>query len=345
MLRPIQDIFEPDDYPDLIVGLEQPDDAAVYRIDDQRVMVATLDFFTPIVDDPYEYGAIAAANAFSDLYAMGVDPVLALNISALPASLEVEIVHEIMRGGAEKAREAGAVVAGGHSIQDDEPKYGLVAIGFGEEENLIKKAGAGPGDVIVLTKPLGTGVTTTALREGKAGDQHVAEATRWMSQLNRTASLVARATGVKAGTDVSGFGLLGHGVELAQAGNVRLRFFLDRVPFLSGAKKYADMWAFPGGSSDNKLFFEDKVTFQPGIEEVSQMMLFDAQTSGGLLLAVEMERVQEFRRQAQQEELDYWVIGEVLEGRGIEVLAEAGEAIPVGSAEVQGLWFHEIGNR
>jgi selenide,water dikinase len=341
VLRPLQDIFEPDDYPDLIVGLGQPDDAAVFRINDQRVLVATLDFFTPVVDNPYDYGAIAAANAFSDLYAMGVDPVLALNISAMPASLDVEIVHEIMRGGAEKTREAGAVVAGGHSIQDDEPKYGLVAIGFGSEEQLIKKEGVLPGDLLVLSKPLGTGVITTALREGKAESRHVEEATHWMTRLNRAASMTARSAGVKAGTDATGFGLLGHTLEMAEASQVRVRFYLDRVPFLSGARKYAEMWTFPGGSSDNKLFFQDRVSFQSGIDDVSQMMLFDAQTSGGLLLAVSRDLVEEFGQRAQEEGLDYWVIGEALEGIGIEVRLEAGEGIPVGSAAAEGVWFHD----
>ncbi len=342
MLRPLQDIFQPDDYPDLVVGLGQPDDAAVYRIDADRVMVATLDFFTPVVDDPYDYGAIAAANALSDLYAMGVEPLLALNISAMPPSLDIQIVSEIMRGGAEKVREAGGVVAGGHSIQDDEPKYGLVAIGLGEERTLIKKEGASVGDYLVLTKPLGTGVTTTALRAGEADEEHVREVVDWMKMLNRRASKVARAAGVKAGTDVTGFSLLGHGVELSEASDVQLRFSLERIPFLSGAKKYADMWKFPGGSADNKLFFEDRVTFQSNIEEVSQMMLYDAQTSGGLLLAVSPEMLDAFIEHAGKEQLSYWFIGEVRSGSGIEVVARLESGRLPGSIDQEGIWFHSI---
>jgi selenide,water dikinase len=320
--------------------LGQPDDAAVYRIDDERVVVATLDFFTPVVDDPYNYGAIAAANALSDLYAMGVDPLFALNISAMPGSLEIEIVAEIMRGGAEKVREAGAVVAGGHSIQDDEPKYGLVAVGFGLEETLIKKEGAGEGDFLVLTKPLGTGVTTTALRAGEAETEHVQEAVEWMLKLNRSASLAARSAGARAGTDVTGFSLLGHAVELSEASNVQLRFFLDRIPFLSGAKKYADLWKFPGGSADNKLFFQDRVVFDDSIEEASRMLLFDAQTSGGLLIALSEEHLEEFIEQANASDLSYWFVGEVLAGSGIEVRASAvGSKLPA-SSQLEKIWFH-----
>lgn len=336
----MQGIFRPDDYPDLVVGLGQPDDAAVYRIDDERVIVATLDFFTPVVDDPYDYGAIAAANALSDLYAMGIEPLFALNISAMPPSLDVSIVSEIMRGGAEKVREAGAVVAGGHSIQDDEPKYGLVAIGVGEERSLIKKEGAAPGDCLVLTKPLGTGVTTTALRAGVADEAHVDEAIGWMKTLNRKAFRVARAASVKAGTDVTGFSLLGHAVELSEASGVGLRFYLEHIPFLSGAKKYADMWKFPGGSADNKLFFQDRVTFKQGIEEVSQMMLFDAQTSGGLLLAVSSDRLDTFIQHAGDEQLPYWFIGEVRTGAGIEVVDRPDANNQPDSSSSRGLWFH-----
>jgi selenide,water dikinase len=319
----LKEIFKPDDYPDLLVGLDQPDDAAVYSIGDERVLVATLDFFTPVVDDPYNYGSIAAANALSDLYAMGIDPLFALNISAMPPSLDLQVVREIMRGGAEKIREAGAVIGGGHSIHDDEPKYGLVAIGIGSKEALIKKTGAKPGDILVLTKPLGTGVTTTALRSGVAEPEHIDEVVSWMLQLNDRASLVARAAGVRAGTDVTGFGLLGHAVELSEGSEVRLRLFLDSIPFLSGARKYAEMWKFPGGSIDNKLFFQDRVDFEEGIEEVIQMMLFDAQTSGGLLLAIGHDQVDLFKSKASEVELDYWFIGEVIEGTGIEVLAGA----------------------
>ena len=304
------------------------------------MIVATLDFFTPVVDDAYDYGAIAAANALSDLYAMGVDPLFALNISAMPSSLDVEIVQEIMRGGAEKVREAGAVVAGGHSIQDDEPKYGLVAIGMGSESDLIQKRGAKPGDYLVLTKPLGTGVITTALRAGEALQEHVEGAVRWMSELNNRASQVARRAGAKSGTDVTGSGLLGHGVELSEASDVRLRLILDRIPFMIGARRYAQASKFPGGSTDNRLFFQDRVDFQSSVEELSQMMLFDAQTSGGLLLAVSPGQVDLFKRLAGDSEVDTWFIGEVLEGSGIEVFSETeGGGIPESSRHA-GVWFY-----
>jgi selenide,water dikinase len=335
----LQKIFKPDDYPDLLVGLGEPDDAAVYRIDDTRVVVATLDFFTPVVDNPYHYGAIAAANALSDLYAMGVDPVFALNISAMPGSLDTAIVSEIMRGGAEKVREAGAVVAGGHSIQDDEPKYGLVAFGFGEAEKLIKKTGALPGSFLIITKPLGTGVTTTALRTDEADEEDIRDVIHLMLQLNREASHVAREVGVRSGTDVSGFSLLGHAVELSEASQVQLNLYLERVPFLRGARKYAEMWKFPGGSFDNKLFFQDRTHFEDGIDETTQMMLFDAQTSGGLLLVVERDQITGFKQRAEQVGQDYWVIGEVLEGNGIHVSRKVIADFPE-SSDDRSLWFY-----
>ncbi|HJX40411.1 MAG TPA: selenide, water dikinase SelD, partial [Anaerolineales bacterium] len=217
MLRPLQSLFEAAESPDLLVGLGAPDDAAVWRLDDSRALVVTTDFFTPIVDDPYAYGAIAAANALSDLYAMGAAPFLALNLVAMPTDLEPEIVAEILRGGAEQIRRAGAVLAGGHSIQDQEPKYGLVALGMADPAHLMTKDASRPGDRLVLTKPLGTGVTTTALIRDQGEPGHAAEAIEWMSRLNDRASRLALQAGVRAATDVTGFGLLGHGLELAQA--------------------------------------------------------------------------------------------------------------------------------
>lgn len=303
----------------MLVGLGQPDDAAVYRIDQSRVMVATVDFFTPIVDDPFDYGAIAAANALSDLYAMGVDPLFALNIAAMPASLDLAVVKEIMRGGAVKVREADAVIAGGHSITDDEPKYGLVALGICEADALITKTGATVGNLIVLTKPIGTGVTTTALRAGEAAVTDVQDAVRWMSTLNRSAAAVARAVGVNSGTDVTGYSLLGHAVEVSEASGVQLQFFLNRIPFLVGARKYAELWKFPAGSFDNKEFFQDRVEFKSGMDDASQMLLFDAQTSGGLLLFVDGSRLDAFSAEAKKVGMEFWLVGEVAEGRGVVV--------------------------
>jgi selenide,water dikinase len=319
VLRPIEGIFHAQDYPNLLVGLDAPDDAAVWKLDEQRALVLTTDFFTPVVDDPYDYGAIAAANALSDVYAMGGQPFLAINVAALPPDLPAEISREIIRGGAEKAREAGVVVAGGHTIQDQEPKFGLVAVGFADPAHLLTKGGARPGDRLVLTKPLGFGVTTTALKRGQAAPVDVREAVTWMTRLNKTASQLALEAGVRSATDVTGFSLLGHGLEMARASGVGLRLNYAAIPFISCARKYADLGAFPGGAADNFLYFKEFVQWDAALDEAAQMLLFDPQTSGGLLLAVPAERMAAFQARAAALNQPAWVIGEVVEGEGIHV--------------------------
>jgi selenide,water dikinase len=280
----------------------------------------TTDFFTPVVDDPYDYGAIAAANSLSDIYAMGGKPFLALNIAALPPDLPADISAEILRGGAEKAREAGVVIAGGHTVQDKEPKYGLIAIGFVDPGKMITKQGAQVGDKLVLSKPLGFGTTTTALKNGKADPSDVADAVDWMKRLNKIAAELAEEFEVHGGTDISGFSLLGHGYEMAHASGVGLQFSFEKIPFLKGAQRYAQEWIFPGGSIDNRSFFGPQVTFAPHIDEPSQMLLFDAQTSGGLLLAVAPEKLNPMFTRAKELGQDLWEIGEVIEGDAIEVI-------------------------
>ena len=281
----------------------------------------TTDFFTPVVDDAYDYGAIAAANALSDVYAMGGQPFLALNIAALPPALPPEMISDILRGGAEVARQAGVVIAGGHTIQDQEPKYGLVVLGFADPLRMLTKGGAKPGDVLVLSKPLGFGTTTTALKRGLASPADVAEVVGWMKRLNRTASELGLRFGARGGTDITGFSLLGHALEMAQASGVGLRLHYPDLPFVSGAHAYAREFIFPGGASDNRLFFGPAVTFDPHIPESDQMLLFDPQTSGGLLLAIPPERLEALLEQAGKVDQPLWVIGEVIEGAGIEVTA------------------------
>ncbi len=283
-------------------------------------MVATLDYFTPVVDTPYEYGAIAAANSLSDVYAMGGQPFLALNVANLPPDLPPDFVAEILRGGAEKAREAGVVVAGGHTVQDKEPKYGLVVLGFVQIDRMMSKAGARPGDRLFLSKPLGFGTITTAIKQQKAAPQHAAEVIAWMTRLNRDASRLAVEFGVRGATDVTGFSLLGHAWEMAQASGVGLRFHYDRLPLLSGAREYARQWIYPGGSYDNRLYFSPHTDFDPSIPEEEQMLLFDAQTSGGLLLAVPVERAAAMLQAARERDIPLWEIGEVTEGQRMEVL-------------------------
>lgn len=320
MLRPISETYKGQSYPDLLVGLNSPDDAAVWMLDDGRALVATTDFFTPVVDDPYDYGAIAAANALSDVYAMGGKPFLALNIAAMPPDLPAEITEEIVRGGAEKAREAGVVIAGGHTVQDKEPKYGLAVIGFVDPQHVLTKAGAKPGDKLVLTKPLGFGVTTTALKRQAADEKDVKEVVEWMTRLNDKASRIAVASGVKCATDVTGFSLLGHGLEIAKASGVKLKIEFTHVPFVSSARKYGEAGSFPGGAFDNHHYYQDKVEFIASIDDISHMLLFDPQTSGGLLMAIAPQNLAQFENAAKKENQPYWIIGEVVEGRGMEVV-------------------------
>jgi selenide,water dikinase len=319
VLHPVKDVFNSQEYPDLLVGLDSPDDAAVWRLDENRALVVTTDFFTPVVDDPYDYGAIAAANSLSDVYAMGGRPLLALNVAALPPDLPAGLASDIIRGGAEKAREAGVVIAGGHTIQDKEPKYGLVVVGLVDPGRLLTKAGARPGDRLVLTKPLGFGLTTTALKRELAAPEDVAEVVAWMKRLNRDAAGLAGEFGLRGGTDVTGFSLLGHAAEMAGASGVRLRIAFSRIPFARGARRYAGLGTFPGGAADNYLFFGGQVRFQAEIDETEQMMLFDPQTSGGLLLSVPAGQLDSFLSRARAIDQPAWPIGEVLEGSGLEV--------------------------
>jgi selenide, water dikinase len=288
-------------------------------LDARRALVVTTDFFTPVVDDPYDFGSIAAANSISDIYAMGGQPFLALNVAAFIPDLPAEINGEILRGGAEKAREAGVVIAGGHTVQDKEPKYGLVVLGFVKPKRMLTKGAVRPGDALVLTKPLGFGVTTTALKEQKAAPEDVAEVVTWMKRLNKDAGALAVEFGLRGGTDVTGFSLLGHGLEMAASSGVGMRFFADKLPFVSCAHKYARMGAFPGGLFDNLDHFGPMVRFAPDIPEETRMLLFDPQTSGGLLLAVPRRKLEGLLQRAREVGQETWVVGEAFTGEGLEV--------------------------
>lgn len=302
-----------------MLGLQEPDDAAVWRLDDERAIVVTTDFFTPVVDDAYDYGAIAAANSLSDIYAMGGKPFLALNVAALPDDLPIEISTEIIRGGAEKAREAGVVIAGGHTVKDKEPKFGLVAIGFVDPRNILSKSGLQVGDALVLTKPLGFGVTTTALKREKADEADVLEAVNWMKQLNNKAGQLANEFNLRAGTDITGYSLLGHAFEMASASSVALKIDFKNIPFISCARKYADAGCFAGGAFDNKKHFEPHISFAKNLDEKDQMLMFDPQTSGGLLLGVPRQNLEAFIVRAKELDQPVWVVGSVEAGTGITV--------------------------
>jgi selenide,water dikinase len=296
------------------------DDAAVYKFNNDVAIIFTTDFFTPIVDDPYAYGAIAAANAMSDVYAMGGEVMLALNIAAFPADLPNEIIIEILRGGAEKVREAGGVLAGGHTIDDKEPKYGLAVMGVVHPSRVGKKVGALVGDVLVLTKPLGTGIITTAFKSDQADMAHVEAATTSMMKLNRAATRAMQGGRFHAVTDVTGFSLLGHAYEVAERSGVGLRFHFDAIPFLDGARRYAGEWLFPGGANRNKKAFARHVRFAPSIEDYRQLLLFTPETSGGLLIATPADEVEALLRRCRELDQAAWVVGEVIEGAGqIEV--------------------------
>jgi selenide,water dikinase len=300
--------------------LGEPDDAAVWRLNSRQALVATTDFFTPVVDDPYDYGAIAAANALSDVYAMGGQPFLALNIAAIPPDLPSDLVGEILRGGAEKARQAGVVIAGGHTIQDKEPKYGLVVLGFVNPAKLMTKSGAQPGDLLALSKPLGFGVTTTALKNDHAEPEDVKEVVGWMTRLNQGAAELAVSFGVRTATDVTGFSLLGHGWEIAATSGIGLRLEWDKIPFTSGAQRYAEDYNFPGGAYDNRIYFESHVRFTKSLPEDKQLLLFDPQTSGGLLISVPPDKKDALFARAQEIGQELWWIGEVTSGNLIEVV-------------------------
>ncbi len=320
MLRPLQNMFHAEEYPELLVGLEVSDDAAVYKINDEVAVIQTLDFFPPVVDDPYDYGAIAAANAMSDVYAMGGEVVLALNICGFPPDLPSDVVAEILRGGAEKVAEAGGVLAGGHTLDDKEPKYGLAVMGFVHPDCVLTKAGARPGDALILTKPLGAGIITTALKGQVADPAHVAAAVESMKRLNRDAARLIQQVGVHACTDITGFALLGHTQEMAEKSGVGIRFCLEKLPFLEGARGYAEDWLFPGGTCRNQEHYAPQVRFASGIPEEMQMLLYTPETSGGLLIAVPSEKLEELIALFNTEGQEHWLIGEVVEGEGIEVV-------------------------
>jgi selenide,water dikinase len=320
VLRPLQDLFRSADFPNLLVGLEKADDAAVYRLTDDLAVIHTLDFFTPIVDDPYQFGAIAAANALSDVYAMGGEVLLALNICAFPADMDTEVIGQILRGGADKVAEAGGVLAGGHTVDDKEPKYGLSVLGLVHPDRVWTKAGARPGDALLLTKPLGAGIIATAFKGGVAEPDHVAAATSSMAALNRSAAQWGQRIGIHAATDITGFGLLGHAREMANLSEVGLRFHLESLPFLAGARNYAAQWLFPAGANRNQDYFGCGVAFSAAIPDELRMLLFTPETSGGLLLAAPADRLDEIQALASAAGQPLWVVGEAHDETGVEVL-------------------------
>ena len=320
MLRPLADRFRKEDHPQVLLGLEVSDDAAVYQLTPELAVILTVDYITPIVDDPYDYGAIAAANAMSDVYAMGGEVTLALNVCCFPPDLPGEVLSSILQGGADKVAEAGAVIAGGHTLDDKEPKYGLAVMGLVHPARILSKSGARAGDLLFLTKHLGVGMVATAAKADMASPDQVAQAVAEMKLLNRTAGQIAAGAGAHACTDITGFSLLGHACEVAEKSGVRLRFYLHALPFVDGALDYASEWLFPAGSCRNRDCYRAKVNFQQGIEEELQLLLFTPETSGGLLIAAPQEAKESVVQSSAEKGQACWLVGEVTEGTGVDVV-------------------------
>jgi selenide,water dikinase len=277
--------------PNLMVGLDTSDDAAVYKVNDETAIIQTVDFFPPMVDDPYLFGQIAAANALSDVYAMGGKPVLALNIVCFPNCLPTDVLESILRGGADKVSEAGAIIAGGHSVQDDEPKYGLSVMGTVHPQKMLANATAKPGDVLVLTKPLGCGIINTAVKGDLADKETVSKAIKYMAMLNKQAAEVMDKVGVNACTDITGFGLLGHASEMAKGSNVSLELWSEECLIIPGVIELAQMGMIPAGAYSNRQHLGKDVMFSSNVPRALQDIMFDPQTSGGLLISVPEPKV------------------------------------------------------
>ena len=273
--------------PNILVDIDTQDDAGVYRINDELALVLTTDFFPPVCSDPYEFGQIAAANSISDVYAMGGDPVLALNIMMFPAKdLPMAAYAEILKGGFVKAEEAGVRIIGGHTIDDSPPKYGLAVVGFIHPDRIMTNAGARPGDKLILTKSVGTGIIMAGQRLGMAGESDIEEAKRLMKLLNKSGAEVMKRNGLKGATDITGFGLAGHALKMAKASKVTFRIDLKKVPLIGDVYSLTDDGCIPGASFRNLEYAENDTSFAPGLDYNLKMIAFDAQTSGGLLMSV-----------------------------------------------------------
>lgn len=272
----------------LLAGFENSEDAAVYQIDEERSIIATLDFFTPIVDDPYDFGAIAAANSLSDVYAMGGQPKIALNIVGFPDDMDISILGEILKGGADKVMEAGALLVGGHSVKDKEPKYGLSVVGFVETKRFLANATAQPGDVLILTKALGTGIVSTGIKQGKADPEWEKEATFSMKYLNRYAVDCFEEIIPHSCTDITGFGLIGHAIEMMSGSDTSCELYFEDFPLLPGVMELAEQAVIPGGNFNNQRFYGPQVE-KVDITTEESYVAFDPQTSGGLLLSLPEE--------------------------------------------------------
>lgn len=294
----------------LIVGIDTSDDAAVYKLNDEMATIQTLDFFTPIVDDPYTFGQIAAANSLSDVYAMGGKPIVALNIVCFPNCLNMNILGEILRGGADKVLEAGAVIVGGHTVQDDEPKYGLSVTGIVHPDKVLKNYGSETGDILILTKPIGLGIINTAIKAKIASKEAYEKAVKVMAYLNKYAGEIITDYNITSCTDITGFSLIGHAYEMAEPSKKTFRIFKDAIPFIKEAKEYASMGLIPAGCYENKRYLEGKY-FLNNVESWMEDILFDPQTSGGLLISCKEKDYIDILTRLEKLEVESAVIGRV----------------------------------
>ncbi|GAA0126784.1 selenide, water dikinase SelD [Clostridium sp. CTA-19] len=305
----------------LIVGIETSDDAAVYKINDDIATIQTLDFFTPVVDDPYIFGQIAAANSLSDVYAMGGKPTVAMNIVCFPNCLNIDVLGEILKGGADKVIEAGAVIIGGHSVADDEPKYGLSVMGLVHPEKILKNYGSKVGDILILTKPLGTGILTTAIKAEMASKDAYNEGVKVMSTLNKYAGEIITKYNITACTDVTGFSLMGHSYEMASASEVTFKIFKDKLPIINSVEEYAKMGLVPAGTYNNRNYLNGKYELN-NVDDFICDILFDPQTSGGLLISIPKEEGIILFEELKRLELKTSIIGEVVEFNDKHIIVE-----------------------
>ena len=306
----------------VLIGFEEADDAAVVRLDGDRYLVQTVDFFTPIVDDPYQFGQIAAANSLSDIYAMGGKPLFALNIVGFPIKeLPNSMLTEILQGGADKADEAGITIVGGHSINDKEPKYGLVVTGEVKKNQFIRNDTAKEGDVLVLTKPLGTGIIATAIKKGKAANSLINDAVQVMVTLNKSAAEIMDGLEVHAATDITGYGLLGHLSEMCKGSNVSAKIYSSEIPLINGTKELAEKGFIPGGSKRNFKTSENYTKFSESMSEIEKIIFADAQTSGGLLISLSENQANKFLNRFRDETgMEAAIIGKIFE-KGKDTIA------------------------
>ena len=306
----------------LLVGISTSDDASVYKITDDIALVQTLDFFTPVVDDPYVYGQIAAANSLSDVYAMGGEPKLALNITCFPEDLPKDIIKNILKGGHDKVREANAMIIGGHTVEDKEPKYGLSVTGFIHPKDVVTNSNAKPGDVLILTKPLGLGILNTGIKAGIVSEEGYKTAIHTMSELNKFSKDAMMKVGVNSCTDITGFGLLGHAFEMAQGSKVTIKFNSSSIPIIEEALSLARMGIIPSGAYRNMEYIKDFVKVSESVPQEIADCMFDPQTSGGLLISLEKEKSQLLLNELKSSSTPFALIGEVLEKQDYSITVE-----------------------